>query len=101
MPPEFLKVAFVAVSTWPPETWLRIAQVVFGTGGLAQCAVVAVYLWQQGKYHRERMRVLDEQEAAWGEISARLDESTRKLGLVLAETTTRWEERERLRDCPP
>ena len=94
MNPEVLEPAFVAVSTWHAETWLLMAQVVFGPGGLAQCAVVAVYLWQQGKYHRERMRVLDEQEAAQREVS-------RELGRVLAETTQRREERQRLRDCPP
>ena len=89
MNPEFLETAFVAVSTWHAETWLLIAQVVLGPGGLAQCAVVGVYLWKQGKYHRERMRILDEQEAAWGVVSDGLEESTRALGLVLAETTKR------------
>ena len=50
------------------------AQVVAEAGvGLAQCAIVAVFLWQHHQYLQERSRILDEKEAQWRELFDRWD----------------------------
>ena len=48
------------------------AQVVAEAGvGLAHCAILAVFLWQQHHYLQERARILDEKEAQWRALFAR------------------------------
>ena len=41
--------------------------------GLAHCAILAVFLWQQHQYLQERARILDEKEAQWRALFARWD----------------------------
>ena len=68
--------------------------------GLAQCAVVAYYLWKMQKYHQERSRILDEREAAQAEERRRWAESTRRLGQVLEESTRHRAEHQRRTPLP-
>ena len=52
--------------------WAQIAAE--ASVGLAQCAVVAYHLGKMQKYHQERSRILDEQEARWRELFDRQDQ---------------------------
>ena len=48
MNPEFVELAREAVVALRQSHWVEIAELVLGTGGLAQCAVVAAYLRRHG-----------------------------------------------------
>ena len=55
------------------------AQVVVEAGvGLAHCAIVTVFLWQQHHYLQERARILDEKEAQWRALFARQSDFRKK-----------------------
>ena len=84
------RIGFVFIDLTPPvhPTVLALAwaQVVIYAIGLA---VIAWQLWQIQKYGQQREREIDAMAVRLRESSHALDESTRRLGQVLAETTQR------------